>query len=1165
MGILIYLFVLFSSSSAFSEELETVNRASQAQEKDILQSLSPRQRKAFELADKLVSDFDKIDPKHRNYDLSRMQVILRNLGSIEYTIFSNGLSDGGASFGTHLSKESLRIFNRNIFFFFTHNFFLKNGDTVLTQNQLNRLDRARKITENLKEFASSNEGAKFHQLANIYNSDSYSIRKSLKHGIYNLHFEFMKFIPAIFLVRFATCFGTSMGSSMVNLLSFSGPAAMRASANDPACVQESIDMLKDPVFWIGFSSFVAGSRVATPALLQALKYMDPSYGKLSATMAKFVVPNLALAFGFLSDHVVKTLLHNKDIVQCATNIQPRSAEQLTAELDKQATPAMEGQDLIGLDYLATQKPDVNATCKRAFAFIKSNQFLGEELGVGAAGLITTAVTLSTLTKIVNLAKGATRLKNVSFAFTATGAGGLAYGIAHMTVFLGIFEIIGPVFTKAYHRNFTQDKTDLYQSLFRGQYEALDPNHLQLNSKQKCTKHYTGVDANGQAPRCTRIPLIAEMRTFHDYSRTWRTKAVMGDFHMSHGHWQKKLTSFFTNYFSARDQVQHLTRSREVMKSGSSDFVNAFIAVGRQDADKVLREIYPIPTDTNRIYNEIEAEAYRHYHELEYISPLADLELDDPTRIVFTIAYNVVDQTNNLKYHREGDPFYGINGEGNAPTLEEVNEVANDILTFLDHAPVKIENPLWTGPMQSQAIDMITVLDLPTEYKSYAYSLEGVRSLIMSDKLEDISMGLFLFRSWLPYMYGNLPRQDGRFNPEDGNQYNNQGLPEEQFALIQKISTALQYYEPFLPGEFIYIQSLVANRGDEKTAPMLAKKSPMDSQWTKVSHTLGTENLAAYTLTQLICGTHLGIMNEFFGDTDGFSLEFKFPQLLPDNLCLNLFYPGYANGVNHASPFRSTFLTKEGYRHGLHLGYINAPDDQQNSLLFVDEASAESWWNETVLTDALQRLKQMQIDYQAMVQEKFIPTLSKARAQEEAGWGSVFLQFLPFTSSKKFDEINDAAHHRTTTSHLTESLQNELHHYIQVAQKFLPANDSALQASFAGISECVSKLLESIPDKNYTVEKTKCDDRLAYAKQVLLSIVDGDKTRTLNAQEFSMLNNIDESTLEGNAEASQNIKTLILMELYTHIDILFSEIAMYNDMVNEYFDFNLEEEKEGEIQ
>ena len=206
-----------------------------------------------------------------------------------------------------LSPESVQMFSEKI------NFFRKHAlDAIFDYPRYETFDKAREIVKELMALTNHPEAYRGYRLATLYRSDQYRVLKSFKTGFYHLPAEILRFTTAIVIVRLATCFG----SSMWNTMSFK-PVA---KSTDPACVSELGQMFVDPIFYAGFSSFVLASRAATPVMLNALRMIDPKHGPVSQATARLVVPQFSMAVGFIADHIVRTLLQNKDIQQCLVSL-----------------------------------------------------------------------------------------------------------------------------------------------------------------------------------------------------------------------------------------------------------------------------------------------------------------------------------------------------------------------------------------------------------------------------------------------------------------------------------------------------------------------------------------------------------------------------------------------------------------------------------------------------------------------------------------------------------------------------------------------------------------------------------------------------------------------------------------------------------------------------
>ncbi len=1075
--------------------------------------------------------------------------------------------------------------------------------------------RVRSIGSQMLVFLNNMDGNTGFQLVQRYESEGYSVRRSLRTRMYHLGPEIMRFAAAIVVVRIATCFGGSPQKIMEHLTTWRTPE-MVAKNTDPVCIDELVQMLKSPIFYVGFSAFIAGSAVANSLTLKALQAMDPDRGPRTRAFEKNWLPNIALAVGFMSDHLVKTLVQNQYLGSCGKlAVKQMGGSVYDSVRAAHATPmsrygpigaSQEIGEVIAHDTVGDETYEVrdffggfkDQTCRRAFHSVTSDQFLSEELGVGLVGLVTTAVTMAQgsralgyinaqlragerIRKASNMvsaaARGtalAARLSRYSVVLSVAGGPvGFAIGTARMVVFLGLFEVINPYIEDIYFSGFVKADVDQYTRRFATQVGRFSPNHFPLLSAEECSHHYSGEQENGDLRVCSRLPIVSSLYTFHDYSQTWRKKHILKDFIQSHSRWKQKLGSYINNYMMSFELTKTLVRTREMylkflntLRQGKDledmsyeDYISEIDRLEREGLNKKIDSILAdIPDQQGRehLRAQVESDFSRHRDNPDYESPYAKAPESDPGRRIF----DILDQ---LEYHAFlleilpfGTPFKGINGPGHFPNSSELDALVIDVIDFIGHRDDKnysyvevldFNNTLGSQSLQHEdRTELLQELGMPLQFAYHLKQVEIIKWYLSMPDQEFNVIGLMLFQEWAPQMFGPFPRfQADDEAPEGHLSYNPHGLHPNQWPLYQRITTALENFTPTLPWEMWYI---LATYGELPSR----ERQDDDGQFHEISHQLQTKTLADFNLSQLLCGQS-GSYRNLFGDNGGVALQFQFPHLGGDDVCQNLVHEIHMTGENAPSPFRSVFANQQGLFIGLHQTYIRQPMDSENPLVFNTEQEAGDWWNQNVRPRTLHRLDAMSQELSATIEDTFNSRLSEVEI-EPHGW---FASLLPSWVNHFFGGQNDhqrQAERTTSTESLTLSLVNEYFHYRLGLQHLLTAEEyRTLEPDLIQTGRCLVDLINSLPEKKYRVVSQGCYETIDNVKFALES-----RNGKYNSEQAkSDFRALPEADLD-----QEQRRDRVVIEIWEKISDLLAEIDSYNRMVNESFNFALDE---GEVQ
>ncbi len=1110
-------------------------------------------------------------------------LILEHIGPIRYqNIDMESLSRASNQIGLQLTEDSRQRLNNFIRQYDPRNF---SGPNQVTARRVQR------IGEQAASFLNSIDGQRGYQLVQRYETDGYSVRRSLKTGMYHLGPELMRFAAAIVVVRIATCFGSNPQAILENITQWQTPEIM-ASHSDPVCVDELVQMLRSPIFYVGFSAFVAGNRASSAYMMGKLADWDPDWGSRTNFVAKNLVPHMAMAVGFLGDHLVKTLIQNEYLLACGgmavAGMANGSIDQIGAVIatDTEGEETYEVRDFFG--------GFTDPTCRRAFNSISSDQFLNEELGIGLAGLTATAVTMaagsSALTAIGSRMANSERLRRGANIVSRAAAGsrlalklkqypivlsvsggpiGFAVGTARMVIFLGLFEVISPYIEELYFSEVLESKVDRRTRSFADSVGAFTPGQFTILPQTICSEHYTGEQENGELPVCTRLPIVATMNTFHDFSQTWRKKHVLKEFMQSHSRWQQKVTSFINNYLMSLDLTRTLTKTREMylnfqdaLDAGQSretikyqDYISQSDQLQRQNINSAIEAIVSEISDPEiRQYfrQDVEMEFEKAQTDYDYESAYANRPLSDPGRRIHDLLDQLDYEAFILNTLPFGLAFQGINGDGRFPNAAELDALVWDILTFLGdpdtppYSPIQLEDPsspssIMDNPFISPTRpDLLADLGMPLHLVYITKQIDVIRWYLSRPDQEANAIGLLLFQEWAPIMYGRQGRHQPQLTPSGDLYTSSRGFTSEQDELYQRINQALQYYAPILPWEMKYILSTygeLANR----------EKTSSDGQFQESSHNFQTKSLADFVLTQLLCGQNR-TYQRFFGDSGGVALQFQFPLLIEGEVCQNLVHEIHMVDESKASPFRSIFANPFGLYAGLHQSYIRYPKDNDQPLVFNQEQEAGDWWNQQIRPVALQRLDALRVEQEKMVEESFNSRLSQVEIDAPSGWRRWFGWIGSLAGGQS--DVQRQAQRATSTESLTLSLVNEFYHYRLGLQHLLSvAEYEALEPDLIGLSQCLVDLINSLPEKKYRVARQQCESTLESVKFAL-------KTRNgrYNSEEAQAdLRAINETDL-----TQEQIQDRVLLEVWEKMNSLFIEIERYNRLVNESFNFRLDE-------
>ncbi len=1172
-------------------------------------------------AQTLIKAYEELDRSQKSFGYRSFQVIFDHIGPVTFVHTGETKGQGSSlgsrlqdtvSGGFRLSSESLRMFSEKAGFFRTHS--LKNtGD----RNRYEIFQRAGGIVTALRFLAGHSEAYRSHQLAHLYRSDQYRVLKSMKTGFLHLPAETLRFAAAMVLVRLATCFGSSFRDSM--------RFKPVAKNTDPVCLDELAKMFADKIFYAGFSSFVLASRISTPIMFKVLRKIDPKYGPVSLATARLVIPQISLAIGFIADHIVKTLLQNKDVQQCLLSLTGGGGSRgYSLNLDEDQSPGTitdeNGEEFQVYDY---HQSVGGASCRRAGQYINSDQFLKEELGVGIVSLVSAAISLSALTagtsKLVQTSTArmsATLASRITLVLSiTTGPVGLIIGTGRMVAFLLLFELISPYVASAHHLNFMESKVDQKAEAFISQSERLladkdmgqdtqeklvmnfekalrsvrgeEPGtgsrtqefvkakyHLakepgivsQMNSKKHCAEHYSGHQENGHEALCTAIPMLTEIRSFHDYSKAWRGRKILGQFNMAVSRWKTKLTGFFDNYDSSREQIRYLTRSREIYLTGKSTELDLIKAAHRAFAVRILKEEEGLSSEeAQTVMDHLQGEVIRQEMEPGYVSPVMELEplappYPHPRKMAFDLLRVILDEVLSFELNRTGQYYWGLYGQNHNPDSNEAAHLINQMIEFIDLGPVTINDHFFWPQGRTLPYHVrkeLEDLGLPSDLSHYPFLMGTLRRLLTSDVEEDRVYGLILFKNWAPFMYG--PTRSFMYPPKDVSMEGKTQRPmgftlERQGALYESIVKALEFHNPIFKWEYIYLI--------EATLNSLGRTRKGDShiQWSQSHHGFDTSELYAYSLTQLICGPESGKGIDFFSeDREGLALRFQFPHLLKADICDNLYQPVRNHDSNSFRPLatRSQFTSPGTLHVGLHQAYIQAPRDEDNPLLFSTEAQAQRWWDENILPESIERLGNMKKAYHQMVAEEFTPHLGSQGVRSD--WERFQRAFLPWVDNGMEQKNRD----NTSTESLTTSIINELNHYHQAIINLVEISiRSTVDEKLKNLSRCFLTLLDSIPGKKYREAEKQCHDNPG---SVIRSVLY--QNGSLNQWQVEQLLGLDDRQLLNleSAQRGEFIRNRILVELSQTLGSLYHEIFTYNQMVNDLFDFDLEEKSESQLE
>lgn len=1028
-----------------------------------------------------------------------------------------------------------------------------------------------------------------------------------------LSVEIFRFVTAMVIVEIAKCFG--FNGDMRSKLEMKGPAFI-AGMENPACMTQLGQMLRDPIFYAGFSMFIIGNHLTASFLQKSLHYYDPHLKKPgSQFLGNIAIPQFSMAVGFMFDHITNTILHNPYFRTCSADFfSPNRAQPMMDLLNDPSNQKVIGHDEDGNE-IVEQK--LNSNCQKMWLNLGSDQFLKEEITMGLAGLLTTFGTMSGGTALASGLIKYSTLRLLPASQVAAYYGSLAkrglhlvlrgnlvgtavMSLGHMVAFLGVFEVINrhviqPIYLGTWLRsNVNQKNEDLIRSylgyrdlevieeemirldqtadssrdqddlkLLAEYQKATAPqigqtfdtgNLKQLKDRQSCSKHYGGLRGQGQSPFCTRVPLLAELLSFGDYAATWRRKKVLGDFHAAHSSWSLKLVNFFNRYFGSLEQLQLLTRSREMyLQNGNSEYIETIESQLRKMALNTLGTLNGFHMDqAQQRLAEIEQQVL-----IYYIDPDPDLPFpvsaEDPELMVYSIIYQITNYKLYLmEQNKQGDLLNGLDLRDDEDPSLLWADLRQKILKFLDGPFVRIQNPKWTIEQLSLNPNLQSRLNqsqTPGMDNLFIQDTDSLKRLLQSDNAEDHAKAFRLWREWAPFMSGGFPR----FNSETTPGFNERGLSEEQFTLYQEITSELTQFAPQFPWGPSYLQyfSMI----DNDSAVLRANGGRIDHQdqdpiWQETMYGFKTETISDYTLTALMCSEPRdglaglrGLFNHLAGDDDGFSLHFEIPRVRSDDICSYLYQPMHENSYDSApSPKQSVFAGEEQLYFGLHQAYIHAPENH-HPLIFDRESELEEWWNKEIVPTSLLSMRNMKAQFQLMVSRKFAP---KIRNTEEQGLVPALGKILNFFRSEA-SKNKPSKLRLVSTGSLESSLQNELFHYIEALKMLISKEDfQELTLPLNNLNQCIGHLLDSVLSKKFNTTNEECN-KTKFALKTKLS------SRIPKVESF--LKNITDEAVVKADDPEVLILAAQKQAIVDRIEGIFEEIGSYNKMINEQFNFD----------
>ncbi|MCB0378619.1 MAG: hypothetical protein KDD33_09020 [Bdellovibrionales bacterium] len=921
-----------------------------------------------------------------------------------------------------------------------------------------------------------------------------SIRLAVKDGFYHLPQEIFSFVAAIVMVRMAKCFGPSLSP----LLQFQTPSQVAASVRDPICIYEIGEMLKSKLFYAGFTGFVLASRGTQAATLKILQRLDPK-NKIGVLARNILISNLAMTMGFFTDHMIQVLFSNQSIQQCALSI-PGGLFRSTMDFTK----AYIGTDSKGDEHYSFFDIFKSHHCKRAGRHFTSTQFVYEESLISLVGLLASGGALSALS--AGAVRALRLIKNVSVVFAPTGAVGLLVVTARMAVFLGLYELIGPAIKYMGNQFYLKPRVRNYQRALKLQMKVYPQERYRLMARERCSVHYSGFKDGEELEKCSRIPLVADIYSFHDFSSTWRSRVILGDFFQKFNSWKKRMTSYLSHYFSSLEHMRVLNRSREIRLTGDSAYYQTLIAKQRQQLSEQLQKTFP-NQDPESLIAELQ-KAFVDYSSHRGTPMAASLlqKLEQENKIDgFLLIQRMEDWKALITASKTGFPFLGLFEENNYPSQLEVENFKSKVFEFLQDQHLVL--PSSHSPPYEQ-VEQIRALELPIKYFMNPKNTEMIQYLLKSQDEDDQALGLLLLAEWLPELHADWSRRTPQ-NPK--------GLSDRQNELYFEIEDGLKHFAPIFRYEAIYLEQAYSQ---ENSHLYQRKKTHLDGQWPQ-NHIVDTEMLTDLTLAEMICGHKSSWWNSFFGEDKGVPLEFPYPHLTGKDHCRNYLYPVYYGKSSYPAATRTIFTTDSGLRVGLHQVYIRYPKETDAPLVFNSEQAAGDWWNQTIMAPAQSKLKQINGQYKDFIAESLSPTLASF-----------------------YDDQADVA-----ANQLKLSLGSEMTQYLEIIDEY--SQDPAVTGT-AGLTqrlhECSRQFINSLGSKNYNDWKSQCTE---LRNQLEISVRFKGKTRSL--QELRELLAKD----EGSMSKEQQLDYLLLVA-FRQIEVLFSELDMYQKIHQGYFQFNLGE-------
>lgn len=858
--------------------------------------------------------------------------------------------------------------------------------------------------------------------------EKFFVKKHFLKATYEYPPELIHFIAANIAVTYGRCFGLNVRESVY-----------KASVTEPVCIQELVEMISNPLFYGGFYAFMVGNRYATPAAMNMFKKLAENKVKrgrkpMPLSKAQMWSGQLGMAFGFMLDQSFHKIMENKMLHQCAGEV----VKGITTNKETlSSSDIAKSKKEVGVSLLNDDKK----YCLRAYRELLTSSMGKDQLSSGMGGLLGAAwingkVTPKGLKGISYILKwsgnkamtGLTELVSSNAApwVIRMGAlGGVKVGVAiaphagtvghvlskttNLAMFLAISEIVAHFFDPA-----VKSMTGTID--FRGQIKDINKSLDRFSKDQfyqelKCPGTYEEGLVISATGLCSRVPGVAELRTFHNYQTAWRQNKILGNFNMAYYGWQTRWKNFHSLFTGTKDILREISKFREFESTGKIKSVEDKLenidslfeqrlteAAEELNTDKdILREkIKALHADESQqaesstesylrfvyaqsAFGEDEYVSLKTFDPLNFKSPEEGEEEIKLDRMKVKIKKALVmarkeafkklskkerqdyvllkKKMRELRQKGEQDSrrykrYERVKSEYN----KEINKIENDIwldhnvadLWFLGRGAKEAQSPL-------EQDERLTYDKAKSVFKDYY--LKSKQSQLPYYEYDDellLSYSLLVLKK-----LSNInPITPAKVKMAEALQ---------DFSPTYKYSKELESFREGFATLAGYDFSTAGN--EQNSLDQLDEKEESEKEkpfWGNTKLPFANADVYDYVLTQALCGKRKKIFT--VNRDEGFSLEFQAPQLTDStNYCERVAYLDNWHNQYNMSIKSSLFVDGTN---SYSLGLAEAAIYDTTILDFMkDETSFVHWWNDEIFGRTAQLIKEQGENYYKMLEKR----------------------------------------------------------------------------------------------------------------------------------------------------------------------------------------------------